>query len=394
MGKYLKYKDEDEALKERNSSVLKNQRAWLSAKEAGDEAGMAAAHEAQKQNMADWDEYTGGTSGYDSEKGTWSMSDGARTESDGVRGNSYLSGHYDRNEAKGAKDYERAYNAYKNMSFDYSPENDPDYEAYKREYSKNGRFAMEDTVARMAARTGGVASSYAVSAGANAYNDYMARLSEKIPYLREIAYERYKDEEEKYLKLAELAKDEMKSDEESYEKSRKSYLEKKDEDAYLSSALIGAQMNGLSSLSDAERKLLYKSGYYLSPDTDEIVKNTGERYAAKAEDDGGKAAVALLKYRYKGTGFSSLTNDDIAALRDAGYTVGESFIMSPGGEKITPYIKSAKTAGSTASSSSRTAKSSAKAETKDDEGEKETLTIEGTTFTKRKFNKGNTVRKS
>lgn len=61
------------------------------------------------------------------------------------------------------------------------------YKDLEDRYTYNGNKAMNDTLAKVSARTGGLASSYATSAGLGMYNDYMNRLSEA-------AYEMYKGE--------------------------------------------------------------------------------------------------------------------------------------------------------------------------------------------------------
>jgi hypothetical protein len=51
-----------------------------------------------------------------------------------------------------------------------------DYASLVKRYSKQGLRAMDDTLGRVAARTGGIASSYATTAGQQAYGGYMADL--------------------------------------------------------------------------------------------------------------------------------------------------------------------------------------------------------------------------
>ena len=53
-----------------------------------------------------------------------------------------------------------------------------DYALLEKRYSDQGRRAMDDTVGQVAARTGGLASSYAASAGQQAYGEYMGRLED------------------------------------------------------------------------------------------------------------------------------------------------------------------------------------------------------------------------
>lgn len=59
---------------------------------------------------------------------------------------------------------------------------------------------MRDTMGNAASLTGGYGNSYAVTAGQQAYNSYMSKLSDKIPELEQRAYERYKDDEESAYK--------------------------------------------------------------------------------------------------------------------------------------------------------------------------------------------------
>ena len=73
-------------------------------------------------------------------------------------------------------------------NWNYDPKNDVSYRAYAQQYMRNGANAYEDTLARQAARTGGVASSYAAAAAQQQYNNYMADLASKVPELEQLAY--------------------------------------------------------------------------------------------------------------------------------------------------------------------------------------------------------------
>lgn len=52
------------------------------------------------------------------------------------------------------------------------------YRALQDRYGRKGKMAMEDVLGQIASRTGGLASSYAVSAANQQYNDFMAQLEE------------------------------------------------------------------------------------------------------------------------------------------------------------------------------------------------------------------------
>ena len=79
-------------------------------------------------------------------------------------------------------------------AFDYDPEEDESYQRYARLYAARGAAAMEDTLGKAAALTGGYASSYAQSAGQQAYNGYLQELAAMVPELRQAALAEYQQE--------------------------------------------------------------------------------------------------------------------------------------------------------------------------------------------------------
>ena len=92
-----------------------------------------------------------------------------------------------------------------NGRFSYNADSDKLFGQYKDSYEKAGQKAMEDTVGNASLLTGGYANSYAVTAGQQAYNEYMQKLSDKIPELEQRAYERYRDDEDSaYRRLGTL----------------------------------------------------------------------------------------------------------------------------------------------------------------------------------------------
>lgn len=78
--------------------------------------------------------------------------------------------------------------------FEYNYLEDPNYQQYEESYTRSGKRAMQDTLGQVAARTGGLASSYASTASQQTYDNYMAELADKIPELRQAAYAMYMDE--------------------------------------------------------------------------------------------------------------------------------------------------------------------------------------------------------
>ncbi len=78
---------------------------------------------------------------------------------------------------------------YGKFSYDYAT--DPVYQAYAKQYRREGDRSMQSTLANKAAQTGGVASSAAIAASQQAQNYYNAQLADKIPELYSQAYSRY-----------------------------------------------------------------------------------------------------------------------------------------------------------------------------------------------------------
>lgn len=76
-------------------------------------------------------------------------------------------------------------------NFKYDPMTDVSYQALAKEYARLGDRANENTLANQAALTGGRASTYAVSAAAQAQNQYNQALTDKIPELERLAYDRF-----------------------------------------------------------------------------------------------------------------------------------------------------------------------------------------------------------
>ena len=66
-------------------------------------------------------------------------------------------------------------------AFSYEPEADPLYRAARDQTLRQGRWAMEDTLGKAAALSGGYASSYAQSQAAKAYGDQLDRLAALLP---------------------------------------------------------------------------------------------------------------------------------------------------------------------------------------------------------------------
>lgn len=75
--------------------------------------------------------------------------------------------------------------------FSYDPATDPLYQNYRKQYTREGQRATEDALGAAAAASGGIPSSYASTAAGQAGNYYAAQLTDKIPELYELAYNKY-----------------------------------------------------------------------------------------------------------------------------------------------------------------------------------------------------------
>ena len=91
-------------------------------------------------------------------------------------------------------------NAYRNREdFQYDLDSDALYQQYADQYARKGQLAMMDTMGQAAALTGGYGSSYAVTAGNQAYQGYLQQLNDVVPELYGMAYDRYNQEGEDML---------------------------------------------------------------------------------------------------------------------------------------------------------------------------------------------------
>ena len=86
------------------------------------------------------------------------------------------------------KDYENT----KDFQYDFNA--DPLYQQYKDQYIQQGKMAMQNTMGNAAALTGGYGSSYASTAGNQAYQASLNELNNVIPELYDRAYGKYRDD--------------------------------------------------------------------------------------------------------------------------------------------------------------------------------------------------------
>lgn len=172
--------------------ALKSQE-YFAAKANNDARGMADAHNAANQ-ARNWFGYSAEDAREDINK---VIMGGSPT---GVIGAGQLGGLFPNFNYQNAPEYVGQWDSIiKDMAdqilnrdpFEYNYLEDPNYIALKGMYTREGDRAMQDAIGSVAARTGGMASSYAASAASQANNYFMSQLSDKIPELQQIAYEAY-----------------------------------------------------------------------------------------------------------------------------------------------------------------------------------------------------------
>ena len=301
------------------------------------------AHSAQEKNVGALDKETGGKSTYTPSTGVWNLSDGRKSDANGISGNSYLSPYFDRKKTEGYKRSQEAREKYFDNEFSYDPEKDELYRQYKERYIEGGQNAADDAIARSAMRTGGMASSYATTAGALAYQDYMKGLNDKIPELSELAYQKWEDKQARLREEAEYGENMTEDEYSDWAMGRSAYLDKRDSDLAYRIAMNKAQTNGFDSLSDSEREAIYSSGGYYDPKRDEIIDENGINYetgirpkiineaaeiaADKSADS--RIAAILLKAKNAKNGVGSLSVSELTDLIDAGYDVEGLNITAP-----------------------------------------------------------------
>lgn len=154
---------------------------FLAAQQAGDQAGMDAAHAAAEALRGQYG-YSGG-------------SDGSEYLPFGQNAGKFSYGPAPTYSDPYTSDIDRLVDAILNRDdFSYDATKDPLYAQYKDQYQREGQRAMEDTLGQVSARTGGLASSYATTASQQANQYYAQQLADKIPELYQLAYQMYLDD--------------------------------------------------------------------------------------------------------------------------------------------------------------------------------------------------------
>jgi hypothetical protein len=281
MGIYSNFDDEKKAKEEFDRITKENQDNWKASTSIGDTQSANYAHEQQENNVAEWDEYTGGKSVYNEVTGEWN---------------------YSKPKEKTAEE------RFRTREFKYDLESDPLWQQYISSARRNGQNAMSDTMAKVASQTGGIAGSYAVSAGAGAYNDYMQRANDIIPELEQLAYRKFQDD---------LARDReiYKMDEEKrWEKAKRDAAIQKYEDL------------GIEALTDEEKAYIYASGDSWIADG-KIYTPEGEIATKDKMGKADEARTNSLLRKYQEDGADGLTEAEKIYLEEKGYILQNGILM-------------------------------------------------------------------
>lgn len=168
---------------------------FANAQQAGNQAGMQAAHDAAEALREQYN-YSGGADGSEYiSLGKQNQSTTAKLPS---RAQAMVPFTYE-----AAPQYTSKYQEQINQlmgqilnrpDFSYDPASDPSYQAFRKEYQREGQRAAADTMGQMAAMTGGMPSTAAVTAAQQAGDYYAAQMADRIPELYQLAYSMYQDE--------------------------------------------------------------------------------------------------------------------------------------------------------------------------------------------------------
>lgn len=176
------------------NQILQYQKDWADAKARGDQAAMDAAH-AAAENLRSRYGYSGGADGSEHLGLMAYTGNGGYDNDDGGYGGGF-NGYGDTGYiSRWQSQIDALTDAILGRDpFSYDKNKDPLYQQYKESYTRGGQRGMQDTLAQVSARTGGLASSYAQSAAQQTYNNYMAALADKVPELQQLAYSMYMDD--------------------------------------------------------------------------------------------------------------------------------------------------------------------------------------------------------
>ena len=129
--------------------------------------------------------------------------------------------------------------------FSYDPKTDPLYKGVVDQYVRQGRAAMEDTLGRAQAMTGGYGNSYAQTASQQAYQGYLQQAADRMPEFYTLARDTYDREGQTLLDRYNLVRGQEEQDYGRYQDALADYY---------------ARLDRAQSAYDQEREFQYRQG--------------------------------------------------------------------------------------------------------------------------------------
>lgn len=206
-------KIEDMTEDELRAKAAQNAQSWHSA----DAAGKTALHAENVAIHSLLDSKTGSRSSYDAGSGSWSEVSAAPAVSAGTAAAAQrqsaapatrLSPAQETFQYSAAPEWKSAYadeiaaltDSYvRREPFQYDPDTDPAWSAYRKMYAREGQRAAANTLGEYAAMTGGIPGTAAMTAAQQAGDYYASQAADKLPALAQLAYEMYLSEGERQL---------------------------------------------------------------------------------------------------------------------------------------------------------------------------------------------------
>ena len=211
--------------------------------------------------------------------------------------------------------------------FKYDVNTDELYKQYMDKYSALGKKAMEDTIGKSTALTGGYANSYAQVAGQQAYNDYMSKASDMIPELYQMAYNRYNTEGDNLrnnyamlLNAENTAYDRAKADEQWDYQVEQNALDRAFADKQFNESV--RQFNASNALDWAK----YKEGARLKLKDDDndnytpVYKKVADVYADLQKNRGDRTTIIQI--------LAQAEKDGLITDRNVSYDIQEKYMQS------------------------------------------------------------------
>lgn len=167
-------------------------------------------------------------------------------------------------------------------AFDYDPEEDEAYRRYAKLYAAKGAAAMEDTLGKAASLTGGYGSSYAQSAGQQAYNGYLQELAALVPELRQAALAEYRQEGQALADQYSMLSQREKNDYARYQNERADWQK-----------LLAAAQDEYESADSGDRKLYQTLLNHFSDKAEQERKLSASGARLTDSGDGGSGGESL-----------------------------------------------------------------------------------------------------